>query len=90
MSLGRVRAAGDADCVGQPRHPVRPRGRMPLDALGPKRMRWGSDYPPVSSREGYDNSLRVPLEYFADLSQEDRESIFGATAQAVWGLPAVN
>lgn len=76
--------------VPMPFDPIPPLARMALDALGPKRMMWGSDYPPVSSREGYDNSLRVPLEYFADLSQEDRESIFGATAQAVWGLPAVN
>mgnify|MGYP000660426914 CR=1 FL=1 len=60
------------------------------DVLGAETLMWGSDYPPVSTREGYDNSLRLPLEYFSDLSEDDRASIFGATAQAVWGLPAVN
>jgi predicted TIM-barrel fold metal-dependent hydrolase len=41
----------------------------------------------VSSREGYDNSLRVPMEYFADLSETDRSAIFGDTARAIWQLP---
>lgn len=76
--------------VPLPFDPIPPLARMALDAFGPKRMMWGSDYPPVSTREGYDNSLRLPLEYFSDLSEDDRASIFGATAQAVWGLPAVN
>jgi L-fuconolactonase len=72
--------------VPLPFDPIPPLARMALDAFGPQRMMWGSDYPPVSSREGYDNSLRVPMEYFADLSAADRDAIFGATAQAVWGL----
>ena len=47
---------------------------------------WGSDWPPVSSREGYDNSLEFPLHYLAALSAEERSWIFGRTAQKVWGL----
>ncbi|MDA0335323.1 MAG: amidohydrolase family protein [bacterium] len=72
--------------VPLPFDPIPPLARLALDAFGPQRLMWGSDYPPVSSREGYDNSLRVPLEYFADLSAADRGAIFGATAQSVWGL----
>src|SRR5262245_47963789 len=30
-------------------------------AFGPERMMWGSDYPPVSGREGYTNALRLTL-----------------------------
>jgi len=63
---------------------VPPLGRMALDAFGPQRMMWGSDFPPVSSREGYNNSLQFPLAYFSDLSQTDREWIFGRTALSVW------
>ena len=58
--------------------------RMALEAFGPERMMWGSDFPPVSSREGYDSSLRFPLDYFADLSEGEREWIFGGTALSLW------
>lgn len=57
-----------------------------LEAFGPQRVMWGSDWPPVSSREGYDSSLSFPLDYFADLSEDERAWIFGRTAQQVWGL----
>ncbi|HJP32217.1 MAG TPA: amidohydrolase family protein [Candidatus Latescibacteria bacterium] len=73
--------------VPMPFEPIPPLARMALDAFGPQRLMWGSDYPPVSSREGYDNSLRVPMEYFADLSETDRSAIFGDTARAIWQLP---
>ncbi|MCZ6676149.1 MAG: amidohydrolase family protein [Candidatus Poribacteria bacterium] len=63
---------------------VPPLARMVVDAFGPQRVMWGSDYPPVSSREGYDSSLKFPMEYFSDLSQTDREWIFGRTALSVW------
>lgn len=65
---------------------VPPLARMALEAFGPQRLMWGSDYPPVSSREGYDNSLTFPREYFSDLSADDRGWIFGDTAVQVWGL----
>ncbi|MFZ1752780.1 MAG: amidohydrolase family protein [Caldilineaceae bacterium] len=58
-----------------------------LEAFGPRRMMWGSDWPPVSSREGYDSSLSFPLDYFADLSEDERAWIFGKTARSVWKLP---
>ena len=60
--------------------------RMALEAFGPQRVMWGSDYPPVSSREGYDNALNFPMDYFSDLTQEDREWIFGRTARSVWNF----
>jgi L-fuconolactonase len=72
--------------VPLPFDPIPPLARMALDAFGPHRMMWGSDYPPVSSREGYDNSLRIPQAYFEDLSTADRDAVFGLTAQGVWGL----
>ncbi len=60
-----------------------------LEAFGPRRMMWGSDWPPVSSREGYDSSLSFPMDYFADLSEDERVWIFGKSAQMAWNLRMV-
>jgi len=65
---------------------IPPLAELTLEAFGPQRMMWGSDYPPVSTREGYDLSLRLPLAYFASLSPDERAAIFGKTAQRVWRL----
>lgn len=56
------------------------------EAFGPRRMMWGSDYPPVSGREGYTNALRLTMEQFASKSQEDRDYIFGKTALEVFPI----
>lgn len=56
------------------------------DAFGPERMMWGSDFPPVSSREGYRNALRGPMERLANRSQADRDLIFGGTALKVFPI----
>ena len=62
---------------------------MALEAFGPKRMLWGSDYTPVSSREGYRNALQGSMDYLSalGLSQEDKEWVYGKTAMSVWKLP---
>jgi L-fuconolactonase len=57
---------------------------MFYDAFGPSRLMWGSDFPPVAMREGYGNALRLPMEQFADKSEEDRVAIFGGTALEVF------
>ena len=54
------------------------------EVIGRYRVMWGSDYPPVSGREGYANSLSVPLDYFSALSEQEREWIFGKTALKIW------
>jgi L-fuconolactonase len=59
---------------------------MTLTAFGPQRIMWGSDWPPVSSREGYGNALQVPLDYLTQLSEDEKAWIFGRTAQVVWRL----
>ena len=68
---------------------VPPFARMVVEAFSPQRVMWGSDYPPVSCREGYNSSLKFPMDYFSDLSQDDREWIFGRTALSVWKLTDV-
>ena len=59
---------------------------MTLEAFGPKRMMWGSDFPPVSSREGYRNSLRGVMDHPALGSQQDREWVMGRTATRAFGF----
>jgi L-fuconolactonase len=70
--------------VPLPFDPIPPLVDMTLEAFGPQRVMWGSDYPPVSSREGYDNALRVPLDYLSQLSTDERAWVFGKTALRVW------
>ena len=53
---------------------------MAYQRFGARRLMWGSDYPPVSAREGYQNSLRLTLEQFASSREEDRALIFGGVA----------
>ena len=57
---------------------------MALEAFGPKRAMWGSDYPPVSGREGYGNALSGVRDHAALKSRGDREWVMGKTALKVW------
>jgi len=57
--------------------PIPPLFEMAYERFGPRRMMWGSDYPPVSAREGYRNALRLTLDRFGWASDADREWIFG-------------
>jgi L-fuconolactonase len=66
--------------------PIPPLLEQAYEAFGPSRMLWGSDYPPVSGREGYANALRFPMERFADKSDEQRALIFGGTAASLYRL----
>ena len=49
-------------------------------------MMWGSDYPPVSGREGYRNALLGVTDHPALGDQEDRELVMGKTALHVFKL----
>ncbi len=67
---------------------VPPLIEMAIDAFGPRRLMWGSNFPPVAGRgEGYRNSLRWPMERVTFGSEEDKEWIFGGTAAALWKFP---
>ena len=68
------------------RQPIPSLLQQAYETFGPRRMMWGSDYPPVSGREGYRNALRLTLEQFANTSREDRGEIFGGTALRVFPI----
>jgi predicted TIM-barrel fold metal-dependent hydrolase len=55
-------------------------------AFGPRRMMWGSDYPPVGGREGYRNSLQGVLELPIFKNQEEKDWAFGTVAMEVFKL----
>jgi L-fuconolactonase len=59
---------------------------MAYDAFGPRRMMWGSDYPPVSGREGYRNALEGVANHPALRDPEDRAWVMGETALGVFRL----
>jgi L-fuconolactonase len=66
--------------------PVRPMLDMVYEAFGPQRMMWGSDYPLVNQREGYQRALQLTMDQFADKSDEDKAWIFGKTAMKVFPI----
>ena len=68
--------------------PIAPLLSMAYEAFGASRIMWGSDYPPVSMREGYGNALRFTMERLADKSDAERESIFGGVAAKLFGFDA--
>ncbi len=57
---------------------------MALDAFGPRRMMWGSDYPPVSGREGYANALEGVRRHPAFSDPQTLAWVLGETAMSVF------
>jgi L-fuconolactonase len=66
--------------------PIAPLLELAYEAFGPSRIMWGSDYPPVSMREGYGNALRFTQERLADKSDEERALMFGGVAARLFGF----
>ncbi|MEX1019598.1 MAG: amidohydrolase family protein [Litorilinea sp.] len=60
--------------------------RRAYAAFGADRLMWGSDYPPVSGREGYGNALQLTMAELADCSPAEHAQIFGGVAAQVYGL----
>ena len=57
---------------------------MILEAFGPSRTMWGSDYPPVSNREGYRNALHGIMDHPSIADPQQVNQIMGTTAAAVF------
>ena len=57
---------------------------LALESFGARRMMWGSDFPPVSFREGYHNALRFAAQIIPLASYEDRAYLLGRTALTYW------
>jgi L-fuconolactonase len=59
---------------------------LAYDAFGASRVMWGSDFPPVSGREGYRNALRWTMEHIPFRDDADRDWIFGKTALSLFSF----
>ena len=74
--------------ISDPPFPYRatpPFVRMAYDAFGPDRMLWGSDWPRVTNREGYRNSLRHTIAELEPWCPPDHlAQIFGGNARRRW------
>lgn len=59
---------------------------LAVDAFGFQRLMWGSDYTPVSQREGYANALNYPLNLDIFNSKDAKNHVLSKTAIECWGL----
>jgi L-fuconolactonase len=53
-----------------------------LEAFGPERLMWASDYPPVATREGYGLALRLVRD---EVPPQYHEAVFGENAGRIFG-----
>ena len=66
--------------------PIPPLLISACDAFGAGRLMWGSDYPPVSFREGYRNALELTMAEYSFLDESDHKLVFGGVAKTVFGF----
>jgi L-fuconolactonase len=57
-----------------------------VDAFGPDRVMWGSDWPVALLAGSYENWLTTAQALLAGLSEADRAAIFGGTAKRIYSL----
>jgi L-fuconolactonase len=63
---------------------LRPYADAVLDAFGPERTMFGSDWPVCTLAGGYDDVIGAAEELTAQLSADERAAVFGATAAMVY------
>ena len=65
---------------------LRPYADHVIEAFGPERIMWGSDWPVCRLRCEYDRWRKTAMALTADLSDADQSRIFGGTAVEFYGL----
>ncbi len=65
---------------------LRPYTDTALDAFGPGRLMFGSDWPVCTLAASYGEVLQAACDLTADLSDTEREAIFAGTATRLYGL----
>lgn len=65
---------------------LRPYAETVLEAFGPERVMWGSDWPVCQLRATYGDWRRAAETLCASLSGDDRAMVFGGTAVRFYGL----
>jgi L-fuconolactonase len=82
----RAAAAVPPDSAAASVAHMRPYYQIVLDAFGPDRMMYGSDWPVSTLGAPYPQILAAARLLTADLSGPDRAAIFAGTAQRIYGL----
>ncbi len=67
---------------------VRPFAEHVLQAFGPDRVMWGSDWPVCTLRASYDQWREVADTFCASLTQDHKDRVFGGTAWEFYRLSA--
>ena len=65
---------------------LRPYAEVALDAFGPARLMFGSDWPVCTLAASYPDVLAAARDLTADLGPAEREAVFSGTATSVYGL----
>lgn len=65
---------------------LRPYADVVLDAFGPDRVLFGSDWPVCTLAASYARVLEAAQELTADLTAAGKDAVFGGTARRVYGL----
>ena len=65
---------------------LRPYLDVALEAFGPERVMFGSDWPVCLVAASYERVLGIIVEYAATLSSTERDGLFGGNAIRVYGL----
>jgi L-fuconolactonase len=76
----------EADWTGWQVADLRPYTDTALDAFGPGRVMFGSDWPVCTLAASYAEVLQAARDLTGDLSVAEREAIFAGTATRVYGL----
>jgi len=65
---------------------LRPYSDLVLAAFGPDRVMFGSDWPVSTLGAGYPQVVETTMQLTSELSEAEREAVFGGTATRVYGL----
>ncbi|MEI7823020.1 MAG: amidohydrolase family protein [Verrucomicrobiota bacterium] len=76
----------EADWKTWNKEQLRPYFDSVLEAFGPKRLMFGTDWPVCLAASGYSRWVEVVREFAAGLSADEQEWLFGKTAVLAYGL----
>ncbi len=77
----------EADWTGWSVDDLRPYAEVVLEAFGPDRVMFGSDWPVCTLAATYEQVLGAAETLTANLTAAEREAVFSGTARRIYGLP---
>ena len=78
--------ATEADWEGWTEEDLLPYVDTVLDAFGPRRLMFGSDWPMCLVAVAYNSWCELVRRYLSRLSADERDRVFGGTAAEAYGL----